>query len=372
MGFEPEFGYLIPTRDFRAVRHYGLIQARGWMKRMGSKKDGGGALRFADLFCGCGGLALGFRKAGFESVFAVDMDEDSCATYERNFGHPVRCGDIADVEELPRGVDVIVGGPPCQGFSLLGKMTPSEVRAGEHLSMNKLWTQYFRLLEGCMPRAFVIENVPQILRSAEFRLIAAKAESLGYSITADVLKAENYEVPQLRRRAFIIGVRNGTPLLPAPSKKRLTVMDAIGDLPPKPNGVNWHIGRNPTAISLERYECVPPGGNRFDLMRKRPDLTPRCWLNKPSGSTDVFGRMKWDAPAFTIRTEFFKPEKGCYLHPGEDRPITHREAARLQTFPDDFEFVGGKTSVARMIGNAVPPMLAYHVAKTLRTSLEKI
>lgn len=339
------------------------------MKRMDPKIKGDGAMKFADLFCGCGGLALGFRKAGFESVFAVDMDRDSCATYERNFGHAVHCGDIADVERLPAEVNVIVGGPPCQGFSLLGKMTPSEDRVGEHQSMNKLWTQYFRLLEGCMPKAFVVENVPQMLRSTEFKLIAAKAESLGYSITADVLKAENYEVPQLRRRAFIMGVRGGDPLLPAPSKRKLTVRDAIGDLPAKPDGNNWHIGRNPTKTSLERYKCVPPGGNRFDLMRARPDLTPQCWLNKPSGSTDVFGRMRWDAPSFTIRTEFFKPEKGCYLHPSEDRPITHREAARLQTFPDDFQFVGGKTSVARMIGNAVPPMLAYHVAKALRTSL---
>lgn len=337
---------------------------------MDSGAGGKGTYRFADLFCGCGGLALGFKMAGFQSVFAVDWDKESCITYERNFHHPVHSGDIADVKALPPRLDVIVGGPPCQGFSPLGKMTTSDVRATEHLSMNKLWTQYFRLLESSMPKAFVIENVPQILKSAEFRLISAKAESLGFTITADVLKAENYQVPQMRRRAFIIGIRDGMPLLPAPSKKKVTVRDAIGDLPAKPDGLNWHIGRNPTQKSIERYRCVPQGGNRFDLMRERPDLTPECWLNKRTGSTDVFGRLSWDTPALTIRTEFFKPEKGCYLHPSEDRPITHREAARLQTFPDDFEFIGGKTSVARMIGNAVPPMLAYHVAKALIISLE--
>jgi len=100
-------------------------------------------------------------------------------------------------------------------------------------------------------------------------------------------------------------------------------------------------------------------------MRKRPDLAPRCWLDKPTGSTDVFGRLEWDKPSLTIRTEFFKPEKGRYLHPEADRSLTHREAARLQTFPDDFVFIGSKTEVARQIGNAVPPKMAAAVAKAL-------
>lgn len=140
-----------------------------------------------------------------------------------------------------------------------------------------------------------------------------------------------------------------------------TVRWAISDLPSVPNGINLHMGRNPRPTSLERYKVVPEGGNRFDLQRARPDLTPRCWLEKPSGSTDVFGRLSWDKPALTIRTEFFKPEKGRYLHPSEHRPITHREAARLQTFPDDFAFAGSSIQIARQIGNAVPPVLAYRL-----------
>ena len=105
-------------------------------------------------------------------------------------------------------------------------------------------------------------------------------------------------------------------------------------------------------------------------MKKRPDLAPRCWLNKPTGSTDVFGRLEWDKPALTIRTEFFKPEKGCYLHPEAHRPITHREAARLQTFPDSFVFSGSKIEVAKQIGNAVPPRLAKAIAQAVRRSIE--
>ena len=107
---------------------------------------------------------------------------------------------------------------------------------------------------------------------------------------------------------------------------------------------------------------MPEGGNRWDLFNARPDLTPQCWINKKSGGTDLFGRLWWDRPAFTIRTEFFKPEKGRYLHPSAHRPITHREAVRLQSFPDEFVWVGSKIQVARQIGNAVPCLLAEAIA----------
>ena len=143
-----------------------------------------------------------------------------------------------------------------------------------------------------------------------------------------------------------------------------------GDLATPHEARELHLGRRPTAKSLERYRCIPPGGNRFDLVRARRDLAPKCWVAKKTGSTDVFGRLEWDKPALTIRTEFFKPEKGRYLHPDQHRPITHREAARIQTFPDDFKFCGSKTEIARQIGNAVPPKLAEAVARHLRELLQ--
>jgi DNA (cytosine-5)-methyltransferase 1 len=158
-------------------------------------------------------------------------------------------------------------------------------------------------------------------------------------------------------------------MLPPPIFARRSVRDAIGDLSFLPDGKNLHLARNPTPQSIERYKAVPPGGNRFDLMRNRPDITPACWKKKKTGSTDVFGRMRWDEPAPTIRTEFFKPEKGRYLHPQADRPITVREAARLQTFPDTFAFVGSNTQIAKQIGNAVPPAFAERIALQVKSML---
>ena len=153
---------------------------------------------------------------------------------------------------------------------------------------------------------------------------------------------------------------------------------SIGDLPADPttdmpmthDGVqDLHIRRHPRSTSLERYRAIPAGGNRFDLQAARPELTPTCWANKPSGTTDVMGRLWWDRPALTIRTEFFKPEKGRFLHPTQHRPITHREAARLQTFPDSFTFEGTKVEIARQIGNAVPPLLAERIAIHMSESI---
>ncbi len=267
-------------------------------------------------------------------------------------------------------------------FSPLGKMSPTK----HHYSMNKLWHFYFKVVEWKRPKVFVIENVPEFLKSGEFQGVVRTAESLGYEVASGVLHATKFGVPQQRRRGFVICTRTGHPMMPdQPDEEAASavVSRAIGNLEHEPlvfdlpvNGslhgfpkyriTQLHIGRRPTPISLERYKCVPPGGNRFDLMRLRRDLTPKCWLNKPTGSTDVFGRLRWDKPALTIRTEFFKPEKGCYLHPAQHRPITHWEAARLQTFPDDYYFCGSKIDIARQIGNAVPPLLAEAIARHLK------
>jgi len=320
---------------------------------------------FIDLFCGAGWLALGFAQVGFESVYAVDFDKSAAETYRRNFKHEVWDEPIERLKTVPTTADIIIGGPPCQGFSPLGKMTP----LAAHKNMNRLWRHYMRIVDQVNPKAFVVENVPEFLYSLEFKALERAARKRGYEVAAEVLKAVHFGVPQQRRRTFVVALKGGAPRLPLPITERTTVRDAIGDLPLFPTGTGWHIGRNPTAKSLSRYRCIPPGGNRFDLMRRRPDLAPRCWLDKPTGSTDVFGRLVWDKPALTVRTEFFKPEKGRYLHPEADRPITHREAARLQTFPDDFEFFGSKIEVARQIGNAVPPKLARAVAETVRALL---
>ena len=345
-------------------------------------------IRFVDLFCGAGGLSQGFVQAScdkveFKSVFAVEADLPSAASYEANFGHDVFSDSIEKLKrtDLPLSrIELVIGGPPCQGFSPLGKMSPTE----HHHSMNKLWRYYFRVVRWVRPKVFVVENVPEFLKSYEYLEAEEAARMLGYEVVSGVLRAVDFGVPQQRKRGFVIGVLGQKPMLPPPHIMQLnTVKDAIFDLRAEPlvyelptNGnvrgipkfriSQLHIGRNPNQVSLQRYRAIPYGGNRFDLMRSRPDITPECWKKKKTGSTDVMGRLRWERPALTVRTEFFKPEKGCYLHPDLDRPITHWEAARLQTFPDSYFFCGSKIDIARQIGNAVPPKLAEAVGNVIK------
>ncbi|MGY1810180.1 DNA cytosine methyltransferase [Blastococcus sp. SYSU D00669] len=352
-----------------------------------------------DLFAGCGGMTAGFVKEGFRPVQAVEHNLYAAATYEANFGKHVFCGDIADFPnaDIPEA-DVIIGGPPCQGFSNLGSKDIDDPR-------NKLWKQYLRFVERAKPRVFVIENVDRFRRSSEFQLLLDECDGgllAEYTLTHDVLLAADYGVAQKRPRTVIIGSRIGDIPLPAPTHSKVgslttepwrTVRDRIAGLPEHPATVHlpeavtehfgrtvpgefkWldlHFGRNPTQTSLDRYNCIRPGRGRLDL----PDhLLSDCWRNKPKGTTDVMGRMMWDAPSLTIRTEFFKPEKGRYLHPQWDdvdesarvnRVITHLEAALLQDFPDDYRWCGSKIEIARQIGNAVPVGLAAAIARHLK------
>lgn len=351
-----------------------------------------------DLFSGAGGLTLGFTETFgqiFTPVWANDFNEYAVKTYNANFGNHCVVGDILEIvrdriNEIPKA-DIVIGGPPCQGFSLLNKNRQGDPR-------KQLWRPYLDVVAHCGAEIFVMENVPQLLGSAEYDEIAETAHSLGFRLAADKLCAADYGISQTRWRAFIIGCKFADPKLFFPPKRThqkptdsnggvlwienekkyiaepklwSTVRDAIGDLP-QPVGteirndsapLDLHFGRTPTPLSLKRYKAIPKQGmNRFDLQRVAPELTPICWIKKTEGGTDLFGRLWWDRPAFTIRTEFFKPEKGRYLHPSQHRPITHREAARLQSFPDSFRFTGSKIEIAKQIGNAVPPILASRVA----------
>jgi len=327
------------------------------------------SFRVIELFAGCGGLALGFKAAGFDTVLANEWDAAACKTIEANITDRVMNCPIQQIVDFPEA-DVVAGGPPCQGFSNLGERVPKDPR-------NQLWRQFFRCVEQVNPRAFLLENVPPLLKSAEYLEMIAMSKRLGYTVESAVLNSADYGVPQTRKRAILLGMRDGEPTLPMathgdPTRRSLlttdlipwlTVRDAIGHLPLIPTGENWHIGRNPTEMSLRRYHCIPPGGNRWDL----PDeLMPDCWKRKLSGGTDLFGRLWWNRPSVTIRTEFYKPEKGRYLHPSADRPITHLEASLLQSFPENYDYRGSKIQVGVQIGNAVPPRLATALAVHIR------
>lgn len=341
-----------------------------------------------DLFAGAGGLSLGFELAGlgYEPVHAIELDPAAARTFKGHFGCQVFDGPIEEVDEFPL-VDVVIGGPPCQGFSPLGRDRDDQSRG----QLNELWQQFLRAVREVEPVAFLIENVPEFQRSAQFgRLLQIMDDDLffnAYSYAYGVLNAADYGVPQSRRRGIFMAVRgvsevpwpppvthgNNSPSMRPPR----TVRDAIGDLPVQTEGTDvsftrtgqqhLHFGRNPRPTSVARYQAIPEGGNRFDLAANRPDLLPRCWAEKPTGTTDVMGRLWWDKPSVTIRTEFFKPEKGRYLHPVAHRPITHREAARLQGFPDNFVFEGTKIEIARQIGNAVPVGLGSAIGRHLHS-----
>ena len=333
-----------------------------------------------DLFAGAGGMTHGFVATGFKPVLAIESEPDFAETYRANFGNHVLVGDIAEV--VDRGIDatadVVIGGPPCQGFSNLTGNRADDPRRG-------LWQYFMDIVESSGCKVFIVENVPNLLRSPEGEGIIRRGQSLGYSVSFGKLMASKFGVPQNRKRAIIIGSRIGHIPLPEPNGKRMTVREAFRGIPLKPTymqfqsqhegyavGEDLHVGRNPTEMSRKRYRLVPPGGNRFDLQRKAPELTPRCWIKKQDGGTDLFGRLDYDTPArCTIRCEFYKPEKGRYLHPVEHRPITHWEAARLQTFPDGFKWFGRKIRVAIQIGNAVPPVFAKAIAEHVRPFLNK-
>lgn len=388
---------IIAANPKRALNHLRTLEAEDGASLSADRSEFNFVLpekyKVIDLFCGAGGFTRGLTATErFEPVFANDFDANAAATYNYNFGDHCISGDVNAIlsdksREIPEA-DVIIGGPPCQGFSLLNKKREGDPR-------KELWFAYMQFVKRVRPKAFVMENVPELLPSQEFAEIRRMAESMGYKLVYGVLSAADFGVPQRRRRAIIIGCRIAEPKLPDPTHydpaKSATLRRpgmfpwetlerAISDLP-KPQGISHrvgeitppmdlHFGRTPLPTSLERYKCVPEGGNRFDLLKRRPDLTPKCWVRKKSGGTDLFGRLWWDRPSVTIRTEFFKPEKGRYLHPAQHRPITHREAARIQTFPDDFIFQGNNVSIARQIGNAVPPLLGQRIGEALLRTLD--
>ncbi len=334
-----------------------------------------------DLFAGAGGLTSGFVQAGFRPVLAVEKERDFAKTYEANFGSHVVTDPIETIASsgfFDFKADVVIGGPPCQGFSNLTGNRQNDPR-------REAWRSFMEVVERTDCKVFLIENVQNLLSSLEGKNILEHARKLGFHVSPEsskILLASDYGVPQNRRRAFILGSKLGPIALPKPNGLRMTVRKAFEGIPLKPThsvllkqpaiGSDLHIARKPTPTSLARYRVIPAGGNRFDLQRLAPELTPGCWIRKTAGGTDLFGRLEWDIPArCTIRTEFYKPEKGRFLHPSEDRPITHWEAARLQSFDDEFKWCGTKIRIAIQIGNAVPPKLAKAIAEEIRNHLDQ-
>jgi DNA (cytosine-5)-methyltransferase 1 len=340
-----------------------------------------GARRSAvDLFAGAGGLTLGLMEAGFHVVGAVEIDPPAVATYATN--HPkVRVweADIRDVDPrlmmhelgLERGdLALLAGCAPCQGFS---RLRTRNGRTAAEDDRNALVLEFGRFAREFEPRAIMMENVPAVANDPVFEELLEELEGLGYPVRAGkrVLNAADYGVPQRRFRLVVIAVRHGTVRFAAPTSHRRTVRDAIAGLDqPGSSGDALHDLREVRGDAVRRIIASIPhdGGGRLDL--EESQRLP-CHRNF-NGFKDVYGRMAWDKVAPTITGGCHNPSKGRFLHPDQDRTITLREAALLQSFPPDY-FISlerGKLSAAAMIGNALPPSFVTAHARELVKALD--
>tara|TARA_R110002072_G_scaffold199405_2_gene357004 strand:- start:8307 stop:9383 length:1077 start_codon:yes stop_codon:yes gene_type:complete len=344
-------------------------------------------LIIADLFSGVGGLSQGFILQGFDVEFAIEYDKDIALSYQKN--HPstkMYSEDIStiDFEALKKNhpkIDVVVGGPPCQGFSQKGK------RLSVNDDRNYMFKRFIDAVEVFRPRYFVLENVPNILTTANgfFKNEIIKGfEDLGYQVNSNVLNASDYGVPQNRRRAFFIGALGKEKLsFPKPKNKKVTVKEAIYDLPFINSGegtqksiykelattnfqrklrngskvLHNHVATNHSKVALERLSLIPKGKGR--------EVLPPEHRTK-SIYSGTWSRLKEDDIAATITTRFDTPSSGLFTHPILDRCLTVREAARIQSFPDNFVFYGSKTNQMKQVGNAVPPLLAAEIANIIK------
>ncbi len=334
-----------------------------------------------DLFAGAGGLSLGLRRTGFDVICAVELDASASTTYRRNLGNHVASVDITtlspralrrrlglDVGEL----DLIAGGPPCQGFSI-------QRRGGAQDQRNSLIHRFAQYVHEFKPRAFLLENVPGLAFSRHrelFDALLADTIASGYTVSDNVVNALAVGVAQERTRLFIIGLRGGiTPItLPTPRSRIRTVRDAIGDLPSPPADGSCHSDfknhfreKRLSERNIERLQFIPMGGGREDLPLVLQ--LPCHRRNAAHRHLDVYGRLHWDKPSGTITARFDSFTRGRFAHPVENRSLTIREGARLQGFPDDFEFIGSREQTAMQVGNAVPPRLAEFVSRAIHRRL---
>lgn len=319
--------------------------------------------RFVDLFCGAGLLSHSFKSSGFKPLLAVDVDAKAVRSYRRNIA---KCAQVADVRVVPDDLsaDVIIAGPPCQGFSTLGRRDPLDAR-------NELGLSVVNWAEKLSPQVVVIENVPNFLNSAWFNTIKERLISLGYEIQIFVLDAEDFGVAQRRRRAFTIASKIGSVDTPKPRmSKARTFRDVVLNRPVHECDP-MHTWPIPSELALERFSHIPLGGGKDSLINNRPDLCPPSWFKIRGQATDVWSRIAPDSPTNTIRCAFQNPSKGRYIHPFEDRVLSLREAARLQGIPDSWLMYGEPYPIARQIGNGVPIPLGRAIAKRVLEAIAR-
>ena len=339
--------------------------------------------KIIDLFCGCGGLSLGFEMAGFESALAIDLWKDAIVTYNHNRERKVGiCEDVHNLsdeylESLNRDGDIVgvIGGPPCQGYSTVGTRDINDPR-------NHLYRQYCRVVEKVRPQFFVLENVKGLttLMGGMFRDdIYNRFSALGYKVVYKVINAAHYGVPQNRQRVFFVGIKEKEFKFPEPDEQNIiTCSDALSDLPPLDDiDGDWLLHDYVCNPQNEYQTWVREGSNRIKnhQITKHSEQTKQIISMIPDGGrikdlpkeyweirkyNKAFERMSSQRPSNTVDTGHRN-----YFHYCENRIPTARENARLQSFPDAFEFIGTRTSQYKQIGNAVPPLLAYAIARAI-------
>jgi DNA (cytosine-5)-methyltransferase 1 len=312
-----------------------------------------------DMFAGAGLLSYAFVREGFDVVEAYEKDPRAAATYARNIGQHVRIADIEHARCNAR-CDALIAGPPCQGFSTLGKRDHNDPR-------NFLSIYVADWAKALQPKVVVIENVAAFLYAPVWHRLANRFRKMGYSVTSQVINAVDFGSPQRRSRSFTIASRVGNPeIRPIVRSYPKNVREAWYGLSEAPDGANWHYAPAPSALALRRMRVIPQGGDKRDVMRLAAHLVPPSWWRINGDVTDVWGRMEWEQPSNTIRTVFINPSKGRYIHPEQNRVISLREGARLQGIPDGWDFVGVPCQVSRQIGNSVPLPLGRAVARAIR------
>ena len=318
---------------------------------------------FIDLFAGAGLFSSGLIEAGLEPRLALELDPMAVASYHRNVAPCAERGSVADAAlaaAAPK-VDVVIAGPPCQGFSTLGRRDPTDSR-------NALGLAVLPWVDASEAPVVVIENVPPFLRSPEWRLLRDALVERGYSVDTWELDASRFGAPQLRRRAFTVASRLGPIAAPRPTGAAPRTAAEVLSLPILPGDL-MHVWPTPKGIAAERIPHIPAEGDRRDLVRSHPGLCPPSWFTVGNQATDAWGRIVPNQPSNTLRCAFQNPSKGRYLHPTEDRVLSLREGARLQGVPDHWTFAGLPYPIARQIGNGVPIPLAAAVGRRIYAAL---
>lgn len=330
-----------------------------------------------DLFSGCGGMTLGLKKAGFHVLGAIDIDPLSVETYKLNhkkvnvWQQDIRTVSIDEVHRqlgLKKGMlDLLAGCPPCQGFSTVRTLNKGRAVRDPR---NDLVFEFLRFVKGLEPRTVMMENVPGLMNDKRLFILQSQLEGLGYKTRVEVLDAANYGVPQRRRRLILVGgLRCEVP--PAhTARKQRTVHDTIADLP-KPGRTNdpcHDLKESRSGKILSLIQRIPKDGGSRRALGPRGQL--ECHKHC-DGFKDIYGRMAWNKVAPTITGGCINPSKGRFLHPEQNRAITLREAALLQTFPKKYRFSlrRGKHHAAVLIGNALPPEFIRRHATTIAKHL---